>query len=105
AAWRRHPFFRSTPHITYWAVLLHHIRVGSGQDEGVAGAPANYVDFAVNGGGVRMIARHGHWLAALPLVRGRVKNLVGGENQRWTEEREVWGLGTCPRGGAPDAGD
>src|SRR4029077_18378358 len=31
AASRRHPFFRSTPHITYWAVLLHHIRVGSGQ--------------------------------------------------------------------------
>jgi hypothetical protein len=29
-AGRRHPFFRSTPHVTYWAVFLDHIRIGSG---------------------------------------------------------------------------
>src|ERR1700676_4920601 len=102
AARRRHPFFWSTPHVTYGAVLLHHIRVGSGQDEGVASAAADDVDLAIHRGGVRVIARHRHRLAALPLIRGRVKNLVSGENQRWSEEREVWVLGTCHRGCAAD---
>ena len=87
---------------TYGAVLLHHIRVGGGQDEGVAGAAADDVDLAVDGGGERVIARHRHRLAALPLVRGRVVHLVGGENQRWSEEREEWVLGTFHRRRAAD---
>ena len=68
----------------------------------MASAAANDVDLAVDRSGVGVIARHRHRPAALPLVRRRVKNLVGGENQRWTEEREVWILGICHRGCAAD---
>ena len=66
--------------VDYGVVLLDHIRVGGGQDEAVAGAAADDVDLAVDGGGERVIARHRHRLAALPLVRGRVVHIVGGEN-------------------------
>src|SRR5207244_3646797 len=102
AASRRHPFFRSTPHITYWAVLLHHIRVGSGHNEAMASAATNYVDFAVNGGGVRVVLSHRLRPAALALVRGRVKNPHGGVDKRWPDEREVGGLGTCNCGSGDD---
>ena len=80
AARRRHPLFRSTPHVGHGIVLLHHIRVGGGQDEAVAGAAADDVDLAVDGTGERVVARHCHRLAALPLVRGGVVHVVGAEN-------------------------
>src|SRR6266566_2073625 len=72
AASRRHPFFRSTPHITYWAVLLHHIRVGSGHNEGMASAATNYVDFAADFHGHRSAAFGGHWSQRLPGIGRRI---------------------------------
>ena len=92
---RRHPFSseHSTVSITGLYSSTTSVLVAGYKDEGVASAAANDVDFAVNGGGVRMIARYRHRPAALPLIRGRVKNLVSGENQRWSEEREVWVFG------------
>ena len=102
AAGRRHPLFRNTPQVGHGIVLLHHIRVGGGQDEAVAGAAADDVDLAVDGTGERVVARHRHRPAALPLVRGRVVHVVGGENPRRSEEREERVLGRFHRRDAAD---
>ena len=80
AAGRRHPLLGSTPHVVRGIVLLHHVGVGGGHDEAVAGAAADHVDLAVDGGGERVVARHRHRLAALPLVRGGVVHVVGAQN-------------------------
>jgi hypothetical protein len=68
----------------------------------VASAAADDVDLAVDGTGERVIARHGHRPAALPLVGGGVVHLVGAENLSRSEEREEWILGPFHRGGAAD---
>ena len=98
----RHPLFRSAPHVGRGIVLLHRIRVGGGQDEAVAGAAADHVDLAVDGTGERVVARHCHRPAALPLVRGGVVHIVGAENPSRSEEREERVLGPFHRRGAAD---
>ena len=98
----RHPLFRNTPRVVHGIVLLHHIRVGSGQDEAVAGAAADDVDLAVDDTAERVVARHCHRPAALPLVRGGVVHVVGAENPRRSEEREERILGRFHRRDAAD---
>ena len=98
----RHPLLRNTPRVVHGVVLLHHIRVGSGQDEAVAGAAADDVDLAVDDTAERVVARHRHRPAALPLVRGGVVHIVGAENPRRSEEREERVLGPFHRRDAAD---
>ena len=102
AAGRRHPLLGSTPHVVRGIVLLHHVRVGGGHDEAVAGAAADHVDLAVDGSGERVVARHRHRLAALPLVRGGVVHVVGAQNVARSHEREEGSLGPFHRRGAAD---
>ena len=98
----RHPLSRSTPRVGHGTVRLHRIRVGGGQDEGVAGAAADHVDLAVDDAAVRVIARHRHRGAALPLVRGGVVHFVGGEHLGRSVRGEERVLGCFHRGGATD---
>ena len=83
-----HPLLGSIPRVREGVVLLDHIRVRGGQDEALAGAAADDVDLAVDGGGERVIARHRHRLAGLPLVRGRVVHFVDAEHPRGSEGGE-----------------
>ena len=102
AARGRHPFLRHAPRVVDGVVLLHHIGVGGRQDEAVPGPAADDVDLAVDDPAERVVARHGHRPAALPLVRGRVVHLVGAEHPRRSEEREERVLGPFRRRGAAD---
>ena len=97
-----HPFLRSAPRVVDGVVLLDDIGVRGGQDEAVPGPAADDVDLAVDDAAERVVARHGHRLAALPLVRGGVVHVVGAKNQRRSEEREERLLGACHRRGAAD---
>ena len=83
-----HPLLGSIPRVREGVVLLDHIGVRGGQDEALAGAAADDVDLAVDGGGERVIARHRHRLAGLPLVRGRVVHFVDAEHPRGSEGGE-----------------
>ena len=98
----RHPFLRNAPRVVDGVVLLHHIGVGGRQDEAVPGPAADDVDLAVDDAAERVVARHRHRLAALPLVRGRVVDLVGAENPGRSEEREERVFGPFHRRGAAD---
>ena len=97
-----HPFLRRAPRVVDGVVLLHHIGVRRGQDEAVPGPAADDVDLAVDDAAERVVARHRHRLAALPIVGGGVVHVVGAENQRRSEEREERILGPCHRRGAAD---
>ena len=66
------------------------------------GPAADDVDLAVDDAAERVVARHGHGPAALPLVRLRVVHLVSAENPRRSEEREERVLGPFRRRGAAD---
>ena len=68
----------------------------------MAGAAADDVDLAVDGTGERVVARHRHRPAALPLVRGGVVHIVGAENPSRSEEREERVLGLFHRRDAAD---
>ena len=83
-----HPLLGSIPRVREGVVLLDHIRVRGGQDEALAGASADDVNLAVDRGGERVIARHRHRLAGLPLVRGRVVHFVDAENPGGSEGGE-----------------
>ena len=88
AAGGGHPLLRHVPGVRGGVVLLHHIRVRGAQDEGVAGAAADDVNLPVDGGRERVIPRHRHRLAGLPLVRGGVVHLVDAEHPGWSEGGE-----------------
>ena len=66
----------------------------------MSGPAANDVDLAVDDAAERVVARHRHRPAALPLVRGRVEHLVGTEHPRRSEEREKRVFGPVRRRGA-----